>query len=119
MDTLLRYETANERQLYRALDQLERLQRQRAGDYVPPPVKLGVATDVYSNGLTCRIRPHRVPSLSLISFSWVAGLPSCRREGWARHSEANPSRRADFPRPWVAWACRRAPPRPSCLERGT
>jgi len=32
MDTLLRYETANERQLYRAIDQLERLQRQRAGD---------------------------------------------------------------------------------------
>jgi hypothetical protein len=46
MDTLLRYETANERQLYRAIDQLERLQRQRAGDYVPPPVKLGVSTDV-------------------------------------------------------------------------
>ncbi len=35
VDTLLRYETANERQLYRAIDQLERLQRQRAGDYVP------------------------------------------------------------------------------------
>ncbi len=45
-DTLLRYETANERQLYRALDQLERLQRQRAGDYVPPPVKLGISSDV-------------------------------------------------------------------------
>jgi hypothetical protein len=46
VDTLVRYETANERQLYRAIDQLERLQRQRAGDYVPPPVKLGVSTDV-------------------------------------------------------------------------
>ena len=46
MDTLLRYETANERQLNRAIDQLERLQRQRAGDYVPPPVKVGVSTDV-------------------------------------------------------------------------
>ncbi len=45
-DTLLRYETANERQLYRAIDQLERLQRQRAGDYVPPPAKLSVSTDV-------------------------------------------------------------------------
>ena len=33
-------------QLYRAIDQLERLQRQRAGDYVPPPVKVGVSTDV-------------------------------------------------------------------------
>lgn len=46
MDTFLRYETTIERQLYRAIDQLERLQRQRAGDYVPPPVKVGVSTDV-------------------------------------------------------------------------
>ena len=46
MDTLVRYETSIERQLYRAIDQLERLQRQRAGDYVPPPVKVGVSTDV-------------------------------------------------------------------------
>lgn len=46
VDTLLRYEAANERQLYRAIDQLERLQRQRAGDYVPPPVKLGLSADV-------------------------------------------------------------------------
>ncbi len=45
-DTLVRYETANERQLYRAIDQLERLQRQRAGDYVPPPAKLSVSTDI-------------------------------------------------------------------------
>ncbi len=33
-----RYETAKERQLYRALDQLERRQRQRRGEAVPPPV---------------------------------------------------------------------------------
>lgn len=46
MDTLVRYETSIERQLYRAIDQLERLQRQRAGDYVPPPVRVGVSTDV-------------------------------------------------------------------------
>lgn len=46
VDTLVRYETANKRQLYRAIDQLERLQRQRAGYYVPPPVKRGVLTDV-------------------------------------------------------------------------
>ena len=45
MDTLLRYEAASERQLYQAIDQLERLQRQRAGDYVPPPAKLGVSPD--------------------------------------------------------------------------
>jgi len=35
-DRLLRYETAIKRQLYRAMDQLERLQRQRKGDFVPP-----------------------------------------------------------------------------------
>jgi len=46
MDTLLRHETAIERKLYRAIDLLERLQRQRAGDYVPPPVEVGVSTDV-------------------------------------------------------------------------
>jgi len=42
LDRILRYETTIERQLYRALDQLERLQRQRNGDHVPPPVRLSV-----------------------------------------------------------------------------
>jgi hypothetical protein len=37
MDTLFRYESTIERQLYRAIDQLERLQR---------PVKVAVSTDV-------------------------------------------------------------------------
>ena len=37
---LLRYETAIERQLYKALNQLERMQRLRAGDNVPAPIKL-------------------------------------------------------------------------------
>jgi len=40
MDTLLRYETAIERQLYRAIYQLERQQRRREGDYVPAPVQV-------------------------------------------------------------------------------
>ncbi len=39
LDRLLRYETTIERQLYKALDQLERLQRMRKGDFVPPPVE--------------------------------------------------------------------------------
>ncbi len=42
MDRILRYETAIERQMYRALNQLERLQRQRAGDIVPPPISVEV-----------------------------------------------------------------------------
>jgi len=36
IDKILRYETAIERKLYRAMDQLERLQRQRKGEPVPP-----------------------------------------------------------------------------------
>jgi CRISPR/Cas system-associated endonuclease Cas1 len=36
LDRLLRYEGAIERQLYKAVNQLERLQRLRAGDNVPP-----------------------------------------------------------------------------------
>jgi hypothetical protein len=36
-DKLLRYEAHLDRQLYRAMDQLERLQRQRKGENVPPP----------------------------------------------------------------------------------
>jgi hypothetical protein len=42
MDGLLRYEAAIHRQLYRAMDQLERRQRLRKGDYVPPPLKINV-----------------------------------------------------------------------------
>ena len=36
-DKLLRYESHLDRQLYRAMDQLERLQRRRRGENVPPP----------------------------------------------------------------------------------
>jgi len=40
LDRLLRYEGAIERQLYKALNQLQRIQRLRAGDNVPPPVEV-------------------------------------------------------------------------------
>ncbi|MCH8267966.1 MAG: hypothetical protein IH846_10640 [Acidobacteria bacterium] len=40
MDRILRYETAMERQLYRALHQLERIQRRKQGEPVPPPVSV-------------------------------------------------------------------------------
>jgi hypothetical protein len=42
LDRLLRYEGAIERQLYKALNQLERMQRLRAGDSVPPPLEVGL-----------------------------------------------------------------------------
>jgi hypothetical protein len=41
-DKLLRYEAHLERQLYRAMDQLERLQRQRRGENVPPPLNINL-----------------------------------------------------------------------------
>ncbi len=41
-DKLLRYETHRDRQLYRAMDQLERLQRQRRGENVPPPLNINL-----------------------------------------------------------------------------
>ena len=46
MDNLLRYETAIERQLYKAINQLERLQRQRAGEHVPAPVQVDLNTSL-------------------------------------------------------------------------
>ena len=42
LDRLLRYEGAIERQFYKALNQLERLQRLRAGESVPAPVEVDV-----------------------------------------------------------------------------
>lgn len=38
IERILRYEPMLQRQLYRAIDQLERLQRQRKGEAVPAPV---------------------------------------------------------------------------------
>lgn len=41
-EKLLRYEAHLDRQLYRAMDQLERLQRQRRGENVPPPLHINL-----------------------------------------------------------------------------
>ena len=38
LDKIMRYETKLERQLHRAMNQLERLQRRRMGESVPPPL---------------------------------------------------------------------------------
>ena len=41
-DKLLRDEADLDRQLYRAMDELERLQRQRRGETVPPPLNISL-----------------------------------------------------------------------------
>jgi len=43
LDKILRYETKLERQLFRAMSQLERLQRMRGGESVPPPLTMEVS----------------------------------------------------------------------------
>lgn len=43
-ERLMRYETSLERQFDRTLSQLERIQRMRKGQNIPPPIKLDVAT---------------------------------------------------------------------------
>lgn len=45
VDRILRYETAIDRQLYRAMDQLERLQRQRQGEIIPPPISIDLSQE--------------------------------------------------------------------------
>jgi hypothetical protein len=40
LDKVLRYETTIERQLGRTIDRLERLQRRRQGEMIPPPVSV-------------------------------------------------------------------------------
>jgi hypothetical protein len=42
LDRLIRYEGAIERQFYRAMHQLERLQRLRAGQIIPPPLAIDI-----------------------------------------------------------------------------
>jgi hypothetical protein len=43
LDNIWRYETMLERQFYRAMNQLERLQRARRGEVVPPPLMMEVS----------------------------------------------------------------------------
>jgi hypothetical protein len=50
IDRLLRYERAIERQLYKAINQLERQQRLRVGDNVPAPVAVDVDVNTEQNG---------------------------------------------------------------------
>jgi hypothetical protein len=43
LEKILRYETALERQLYRAINELERLQRRRQGENIPAPLTMEVS----------------------------------------------------------------------------
>ena len=43
MDKIMRYETKLERQLYRAMAQLERIQRMRRGEAIPAPLSVEVS----------------------------------------------------------------------------
>ncbi len=43
LDKIWRYETMLERQFYRAMNQLERLQRARRGEVVPPPLMMEIS----------------------------------------------------------------------------
>ena len=43
LEKIIRYESALQRQLYRSMNQLERLQRRRLGETVPPPVVMDVS----------------------------------------------------------------------------
>lgn len=45
LDRILRYETANQRQLAYAINQLERMQRARKGEQIPAPVSVQVSSD--------------------------------------------------------------------------
>ena len=45
-----RYETAIENKLYRAINQLERLQRTRKGEFVPAPESIDVSMDSRPEG---------------------------------------------------------------------
>jgi hypothetical protein len=50
LDRLLKYEGAIEKQLYRALSELERVQRIRAGDNVPAPMNIDLAVHAENTG---------------------------------------------------------------------
>jgi len=43
LEKILRYETALERQLFRAMNQLERLQRRRLGENIPAPLTMEIS----------------------------------------------------------------------------
>ena len=56
VDKIIRYETAIERQLYRAISELERLQRRRRSEVAPPTINVEVSREE----LSCDTNPNLV-----------------------------------------------------------
>jgi hypothetical protein len=50
LDRLLKCEGSIRKQFYKAISELERLQRIRAGDHVPAPMKIDLAVDAENPG---------------------------------------------------------------------
>jgi len=50
IDRLLKYEATIERQFYKAINQIERLQRQRTGENVPAPLKIDLDVNTSQGG---------------------------------------------------------------------
>ena len=72
-DKLLRYESQLDRELYRAMDQLERLQRQRKGENVPPP--LNVCEFDSEKLAILRNEAKKFPGLNV---GWATGAEHCQ-----------------------------------------
>ena len=50
LDQLLKYEGSIDRQFYKAVNELERLQRLRKGDAVPPPIDIDLNITSQNSG---------------------------------------------------------------------
>ena len=85
MGKLLRYETAIDRQLYKAINQLERLQRLRGGDHVPAPVQMDLNIDSFKTGTYEQVKTE--PQLPIDrEFSAKNPIPSSKTKNY----ETNP-----------------------------
>ena len=75
-----RYESVIFNRLFRTLHELERRQRMRLGDSVPPPASLDVSVEVSSTDVT-EIASPRVPSASILLDAAEPGMLANHRAG--------------------------------------
>jgi hypothetical protein len=75
-----RYESVIFNRLFRTLHELERRQRMRLGDSVPPPASLDVSVEVSSTDVT-EIASPRVPSASILLDAAEPGMLANDRAG--------------------------------------
>jgi hypothetical protein len=85
---LHRYEAGIERSYYRALHELERLQRARLGEYVPPPLAVDLTVNGGAEGELANATRRGAPD----AREGEGGLPEARREAEAQTDsyETNP-----------------------------